>query len=57
MQVNMKYGRSEIRVDVPDHNLADVLTSQKFPPIDNPERAILDALESPIDSLALSELA
>jgi len=53
----MKYGRSEIRVDVPDHNLADVLTSQKFPPIDNPERAILDALESPIDSPALSELA
>ena len=53
----MKYGRSEIRVDVPDHNLADVLTSQEFPPIDNPERAILDALESPIDSLALSELA
>jgi len=57
MQVNMKYGRSEIRVDVPDHNLADVLTSQEFPPIDNPERAILDALESPIDSPALSELA
>ena len=53
----MKYGRSEIRVDVPDHNLADVLTSQEFPPIDNPERAILDALESPIDSPALSELA
>jgi len=33
------------------------LTSQEFPPIDNPERAILDALESPIDSPALSELA
>ena len=53
----MKYGRGEIGVDVPNPNLISVLASQEFPPIGNPEQAILDALETPIDSPALSEVA
>ena len=53
----MKYGRGEIGVDVPNPNLISVLTSQEFPPIENPEQAILDALETPTDSPALSEMA
>ncbi|MEC8840083.1 MAG: nickel-dependent lactate racemase [Candidatus Poribacteria bacterium] len=57
MRVNMKYGRGEIGVDVPNPNLISVLASQEFPPIENPEQAILDALETPIDSPALSEVA
>lgn len=57
MRVNMKYGRGEIGVDVPNPNLISVLTSQEFPPIENPEQAILDALETPTDSPALSEMA
>ena len=57
MRVNMKYGRGEIGVDVPTPNLISVLASQEFPPIGNPEQAILDALETPIDSPALSEVA
>ena len=57
MRVNMKYGRGEIGVDVPNPNLISVLASQEFPPIGNPEQAILDALETPIDSPALSEVA
>ena len=57
MRVNMKYGRGEIGVDVPNPNLISVLASQEFPPIENPEQAILDALETPIDSPALSEMA
>ncbi len=57
MRVNMKYGRGEIGVDVPKPNLISVLASQEFPPIENPEQAILDALETPTDSPALSEMA
>ncbi|MEE3195295.1 MAG: nickel-dependent lactate racemase, partial [Candidatus Poribacteria bacterium] len=38
-------------------NLISVLASQEFPPIENPEQAILDALETPTDSPALSEMA
>ena len=57
MRVNMKYGRGEIGVDVPNPNLISVLASQEFPPIENPEQAILDALETPTDSPALSEMA
>ena len=57
MRVNMKYGRGEIGVDVPNPNLISVLASQEFPPIGNPEQAILDALETPTDSPALSEMA
>ena len=57
MQVNMKYGRGEIGVDVPSPNLISVLASQEFPSIENPEQAILDALETPTDSPALSEMA
>jgi len=53
----MKYGRGEIGVDVPKPNLISVLASQEFPPIENPEQAILDALETPTDSPALSEMA
>ena len=53
----MKYGRGEIGVDVPNPNLISVLASQEFPPIENPEQAILDALETPTDSPALSEMA
>ena len=57
MQVNIKYGRGEIKLDIPTPNLVGVLASQEFPPIENPEQAILDALETPIDSPSLLEMA
>ena len=57
MQVNIKYGRGEIGVDVPDSNLVSILTSQNFPPIEDPNQAVWNALETPIDSPPLSEIA
>ncbi len=57
MQVNIKYGRGEIGVDVPDSNLVSILTSQSFPPIEDPNQAVWNALETPIDSPPLSEIA
>ena len=57
MRVGMKYGRDLLEVEIPDRNLASVLTLQKSVPIEDPERAVWHALESPIDSAPLSILA
>ena len=57
MQVGMKYGRDLLEVDIPDQNLAAVLTLQKSVPIEQPERAVWDAIESPIHSAPLAALA
>ena len=57
MQVGMKYGRDLLEVEIPDQNLAGVLTLQKSVPIEQPERAVWDAIESPIHSAPLAALA
>ena len=57
MRVGMKYGRDLLAVEIPDQNLAGVLTLQKSVPIEQPERAVWDAIESPIHSAPLATLA
>ena len=57
MQVGMKYGRGLLEVEIPDQNLAGVLTIQRSVPIEHPERAVWDAIKSPIHSPSLAELA
>ena len=57
MRVGMKYGRDLLEVEIPDQNLAGVLTLQKSVPIQQPERAVWDAIESPIHSAPLATLA
>ena len=57
MIVNLAYGRTGLKVEVPDRNLAAVLQVRDLPAIPSPERAILKALQSPIQSPSLAELA
>ncbi len=57
MQVGMKYGRGLLEVEIPEKNLAGVLTLQKSVPIADPEQAVWDALQSPIHSTPLSALS
>ncbi len=57
MKVEMKYGRGILEVEVPDKNLVALLTSQQTPPLEQPDTAISDAIQSPISSLPLSVLA
>ena len=57
MRVGMKYGRDLLEVEIPDQNLAGVLTLQKSVPIEQPERTVWDAIESPIHSAPLATLA
>ena len=57
MRVSMKYGRGLLEVEIPDRNLAGVLTLQKSVPIESPEDAIWAAIETPIHSVPLATLA
>ncbi len=57
MQVGMKYGRGLLEVEIPDKNLAGVLTLQESVPIEDPDHAVWNALQSPIQSAPLAALA
>ena len=56
MRVGVKYGRGFLNVDVPDGNLAGILTIRHGDPLQDPETAVREAVESPIDSLPLAQL-
>lgn len=57
MRVGMKYGRNLLEVEIPERNLAGILTLQKSVPIEDPEHAVWDAIQSPIHSAPLATLA
>ena len=57
MQVGMKYGRGLLEVEIPENNLAGVLTLQESVPIEDPDHAVWNALQSPIQSAPLAALA
>ena len=56
MRVGVKYGRGSLNVDVPDENLAGILTIRHGDPLQDPETAVREALESPVNSLPLAQL-
>ena len=57
MLVDMKYGRGELPVEIPDENLAHVLRLREYVPIEKPREAVFNALEYPVSSPPLRELA
>ena len=57
MRVDVKYGRGFLNVDVPDKNLAGILTIRHADPLQDPESAVHEALHSPINSPPLPLLA
>ena len=57
MRVGMKYGRNLLEVEISERNLAGILTLQKSVPIEDPEHAVWDAIQSPIHSAPLATLA
>ncbi len=56
MRVTLDYGRTGLPVELPDHTIGP-LTIRPAPPLDNPERALAEALRKPIGTRPLSELA
>ncbi|HIE04334.1 MAG TPA: nickel-dependent lactate racemase [Candidatus Latescibacteria bacterium] len=56
MEVELRYGREGLRVEVPDENLIGVLHMNPLPPLEDPEGKVARALEDPIGSPPLREL-
>ncbi len=57
MKIHLAYGKEGLDIEVPDKNLAKVLTFSASAPLADPEQKIEEALLAPIESLPLGELA
>ncbi|HID11743.1 MAG TPA: DUF2088 domain-containing protein, partial [Candidatus Latescibacteria bacterium] len=57
MEVELRYGREGLKVEVPEENLVGVLHMWPLPPLEDPEAAVRESLERPIGSPPLRELA
>ena len=57
MRVELWYGKGTLPVEIPDENLVAVLRKKEVEPLPDPEGAVERALESPIASRPLSEIA
>lgn len=57
MRVRLEYGKSGLEVEVPDGHVVGVLGLRPMPPLADPSSAIREALECPIGSAPLKELA
>ncbi len=57
MRVRLAYGRSGLEVELPDRNVVRVLRYRGSRPLEDPSRAVWDALSRPIGGLPLAELA
>jgi nickel-dependent lactate racemase len=57
MKIRLAYGKQGLDVDVPDKNLAKVLTLAKTPPLSDPDASIDQSLLTPIGSPPLSSMA
>jgi nickel-dependent lactate racemase len=57
MRITLDYGKTGLEVEVPDRNLVGPLGLRAVEPLADPNRALRDALLSPIGSAPLSEIA
>lgn len=57
MRIHLAYGRSGLDVDLPDRNIAGVLTMRGAPVIADPVGAVRLSLEKPLGGLPLRQLA
>lgn len=57
MKIDLAYGKHGLQVEVPDRNLAKVLTFAAAQPVEKPAERIAEALASPIGSPSLVEIA
>jgi nickel-dependent lactate racemase len=57
VKIRLEYGTTGLEVAVPEERCAGVLTLRPHPPLPCPERAVQEALASPIGTPPLAELA
>ncbi len=57
MKIHLAYGKEGLDIEVPDQNLAKVMTMNSAKPLADPDGEIERSLQSPIASLSLGQLA
>jgi nickel-dependent lactate racemase len=57
MRIHLDYGRTGLDVELPDDRVVGPLDIRPAPPLADPQRAIADAIDHPIGSRPLAELA
>ncbi|HEX9655639.1 MAG TPA: nickel-dependent lactate racemase [Bacteroidota bacterium] len=57
MKVHLAYGKKGLDIDIPDRNLVKVMTMPAAEALADPDNAILQALQNPIESPPFSDLA
>lgn len=57
MKITVPYGKEKIKLDIPQKNIMDIIQGENSVSRVNEEGIILRTLESPIESLLLSEIA
>jgi nickel-dependent lactate racemase len=57
MKIRLAYGKDGLDVEVPEKNLAKILTMKSTPPLADPPGAVKDSLLHPIGCPALGEIA
>ncbi len=57
MNVELDYGRGQLRVVLPDHCEPTVIRKRPMTPLSDPEAAVREALANPVDALPLRQLA
>ena len=57
MKVTLEYGRTGLTVDLPENNILKVLRYQPAAPLENPQEAVRRALEQPVGTPPLREIA
>ena len=56
MEVYLPYGKDKILFRFPEENLLTVVKPKDLPPLPDPEKAVKDAIDNPINSERLSDL-
>src|SRR5205823_8013616 len=57
MRIHLDYGRTGLDVTLPDDRVVGPLAIRPAPPLDDPDRAVADALANPTASRPLAEVA
>ncbi len=57
MKATVRYGRGQVAVEIPDEHLLAVCHLRPIPPLEDPKGAIEEALDNPIGTPPLKELA
>ncbi|MBL7123877.1 MAG: DUF2088 domain-containing protein, partial [Actinobacteria bacterium] len=57
MRVEIPFGKEKVELNIPDKNILDFISGENISPGLNEDKIIIQALENPVKSRKLSEMA